>query len=126
MGRLFDLAQGVDLDLAFDVVKASVRERVAGEGESADGMDSVGAGYDRAMDLKSTLILRPMQRLFANPHLLAGWIAASAGHFETDEAAGASGAPRWRVSPADALDALYRYLAMDQEDGPAARGDLGP
>ncbi len=121
VGRLFDAAQGVDLDLAFDVVKASVRERVTGEGESAGAMDSVGAGYDRAMDLKSTLILRPMQRLFANPHLLAGWIAASAGHFETDDAGLASGsAPRWRVSPMDALDALYRYLAMDSADGPAA------
>ena len=121
VGRLFDLAQGVDLDLAFDVVKASVRERVAGEGESADGMDSVGAGYDRAMDLKSTLILRPMQRLFANPHLLAGWIAASAGHFETDDTELASGgAPRWRIGPMDALDALYRYLAMDSANGPAA------
>ena len=121
VGRLFDAAQGVDLDLAFDIVKASARERVTGEGESAGAMDSVGAGYDRAMDLKSTLILRPMQRLFANPHLLAGWIAASAGHFETDDAGIASGgAPRWRISPMDALDALYRYLAMDSADGPAA------
>ena len=121
VGRLFDAAQGVDLDLAFDVVRASARERATGEGESAGGMDSVGAGYDRAMDLKSTLILRPMQRLFANPHLLAGWIAASADHFETDDAGLSSGGgPRWRVSPADALDALYRYLAMDSADGPAA------
>ena len=119
VGRLFNAAQGIDLELAFDVVKASVRERVTGEAESTDG--SIGAGYDRAMDLKSTLILRPMQRLFANPHLLAGWIAASAGHFETDDAGIASGsAPRWRISPMDALDALYRYLAMDSADGPAA------
>ena len=122
VGRLFDAAQGVDLDLAFDVVKTAVKERIAGEGESAGEMDAVGAGYDRAMDLKSTLILRPMLRLFANPHLLAGWIAASARHFETDEAGLASGsAPRWRVSPVDALDALYRYLAMDSADGPAAQ-----
>ena len=122
VGRLFDAAQAIDLDLAFDVVKASVKERVTGEVESAGGMASVGAGYDRAMDLKSTLILRPMQRLFANPHLLAGWIAASARHFETDDAGLASGsAPRWRVSPVDALDALYRYLAMDSAEGPAAQ-----
>lgn len=124
VGRLFDAAQAVDLDLAFDVVKADARQRAIGEAGAADGSDeeleAVGAGYDRAMDLKSTLILRPLQRLFANPHLLAGWIAASAGHFETDEAAGSSGAPRWRVSPADALHALYTYLAMDQEEGPAA------
>ena len=120
VGRLFEAAQGVDLDLAFEVVKASVRERVTGEAESADG--SIGAGYDRAMDLKSTLILRPMQRLFANPHLLAGWIAASTGHFETDDAGLASGsAPRWRISPIDTLDALYRYLAMNQAHGSAAQ-----
>ena len=122
VGRLFDAAQAVDLDLAFDVVKASVRARVTGKGESAGGMDAVGAGYDRAMDLKSTLILRPLQRLFANSHLLAGWIAASAGHFESGDTGLASGnAPRWRVSPMDALAGLYRYLAMDSADGPAAQ-----
>ena len=126
IGRLFDAAQAVDLELAFDGLKAAARENVMGEARSADGSDeeleAVGAGYDRAMDLKSTLILRPLQRLFANPHLLAGWIAASAGHFETDEAATVGSAPRWRVSPADALRALYRYLAMDQDqaEGSAA------
>lgn len=114
VGRLFAAAKSIDLDLAFDVVKASVGER--------DGVnDAVVAAYDRAMDLKSTLILRPLRRLFANPHLLAGWIAASAGHFETDDASLArDSAPRWRISPADALDALYRYLAMDAANDSAA------
>ena len=120
VGRLFDAAQAVDLDLAFDVVKTAARENVMGEAGDADGSDKeregVGAAYDRAMDLKSTLILRPLQRLFANPHLLAGWVAASASHFETDESVGMRGEPHWRVSPADALDALYRYLAMDQAE----------
>ncbi|MDE0223661.1 MAG: biotin carboxylase [Gammaproteobacteria bacterium] len=122
VGRLFDAAQGVDLDLAFDVVKAGARDRVIGTAanQSDEELEALGAGYDRAMDLKSTLILRPLQRLFANPHLLAGWVAASAGHFESDEAGGSSGAPRWRASPADALDALYAYLAMDGEEDPAA------
>ncbi len=121
VGRLFDAARAVDLELAFDAVKSGARERVIGEagsgGERDEELEAVGAGYDRAMDLKSTLILRPLQRLFANPHVLAGWIAASADYFETDEG---SGGPRWRASPADALDALYTYLAMDEEQGPAA------
>ena len=123
VGRLFAAARGVDLDLAFDVVKASVREGIAGEDAdaSADSRASVAAAYDRAMDLKSTLVLRPLRRLFANPHLLAGWIAASAEHFETGGAGLArASAPRWRISPADALEALYRYLAMDRPDGSAA------
>ena len=122
VGRLFDAARALDLDLAFEVVKAGARDRVIGKAadRSDEELEALGAGYDRAMDLKSTLILRPLQRLFANPHLLAGWVAASAVHFETDEAVGAGGAPRWRSSPADALDALYRYLAMDADEGPAA------
>ena len=121
VGRLFEATQCIDLDLAFAGVKATVKQNVIGEAESAGGTDAgaqaVGAGYDRAMDLKSTLILRPMRRLLANPHLLAGWIASSASHFETDDT---GNAPRWRVSPADALDALYRYLAMDTGNGSAA------
>ena len=120
VGRLFGAARALDLDLAFDAVKAGARERVIGKAadQSDAELEALVAGYDRAMDLKSTLILRPLQRLFANPHLLAGWIAASGDHFETGDGAGA--APSWRVSPADALDALYRYLAMDGGEGPAA------
>ena len=114
VGRLFAAAKRVDLDLAFDVVKASVGERIAG---TDGGNDAVVTAYDRAMDLKSTLILRPLRRLFANPHLLAGWVAASAQHFGTEDA---GNAPRWRISPMDALDALYRYLDMEQVEGPAA------
>ena len=121
VGRLFDAARAVDLELAFDAVKSGARERVLGEagsgGERDGELEAVGAGYDRAMDMKATLILRPLQRVFTNPHVLAGWIAASADYFETDEG---SGGPRWRASPAEALAALYRYLAMDEEEGPAA------
>lgn len=125
VGRLFDAARGIDLTVAFDVVRTSVRERIAGsagESESSDdSIDAIRAAYDRAMDLKSTLILRPLQRLFANPHLLAGWVAASAHHFKTEDAGLTGGdAPRWRISPMDALDALYRYLAMEREEGSAA------
>ena len=122
LGPLFDAARSIDLDLAFDVVRTRVKERLAGPaGESDDSVAAIGAAYDRAMDLKSTLILRPLRRLFANPHLLAGWIAASAGHFETDDASLARDrAPRWRISPVDALDALYRYLAMDAASGSPA------
>ena len=122
VGRLFDAARGIDLDLAFDAVGTSVKERLARPaGESDDSSDAIGAAYDRAMDLKSTLILRPLQRLFTNPHLLAGWIAASAEHFETDDASlSPDSALRWRISPVDALDALYRYLAMDAANNSAA------
>lgn len=120
VGRLFDAARGIDLAVAFDVVRTGVKERIAGSA-SEPGNDAIEAAYDRAMDLKSTLILRPLQRLFANPHLLAGWVAASAHHFETEDAGLAGGdTPRWRTSPMDALDALYRYLAMEQEEGSAA------
>ena len=122
VGRLFDVARDIDLDLAFDVVRTYVKERIAGPaGETDDRSDAVGAAYDRAMDLKSTLILRPLRRLFANPHLLAGWIAASADHFETGAARlSPDSAPRCRTSPAEALDALYRYLAMDAVNNSAA------
>ena len=120
-GRLFDAARGIDLAVAFDVVRTSVKERIAASAGESDSNDAIGAAYDRAMDLKSTLILRPLQRLFANPHLLAGWVAASAHHFETEDAGLAGGdAPRWRTSPTDALDSLYRYLAMEREEGSAA------
>jgi len=107
VARLFERARDVDVEAAFEHVK---RRAVEGIEDAA-----VRAGYARAMDLKTSLLVRPLQRLFERPHLLAGWAAMSARHAE----AGPDGV-RWLVNPVEVLEELYHYLDMDRPTGPAA------
>ena len=65
---------------------------------------------------KTTLILRPLQRLLASPHHLAGWLAPRRrrrweivdGHVE------------WRQNPLDVLDQLYRFLCLEDRPDTSA------
>ena len=107
VARLHEAAREIDVEAAFEHVK---QRSVADLGDAA-----VRAGYARAMDLKASLLVRPLQRLLERPHLLAGWVAKSAGYCE----AGTEGV-RWLVNPVSVLAELYRYLDMDQSTGPAA------
>ncbi|MDE0350788.1 MAG: biotin carboxylase [Gammaproteobacteria bacterium] len=107
VARLFEHAQEVEVEGAFEHVK---RRSVEGIEDPA-----VRAGYARAMDLKTSLLARPLQRLLERPHLLAGWAAMSARHCE-----GGPDGVRWLVNPIDVLLELYRYLDMDRPTGPAA------
>ena len=107
VARLHEVAREIDVEAAFERVQR----------RSVEGIEdaSVRGGYARAMDLKASLLVRPLQRLFERPHLLAGWAAKSAGYCE----AGAEGV-HWLVNPVDVLAELYRYLDMDRSSGPAA------
>ena len=107
VARLFEVAREVDVEAAFGHLK----------GRAAEGIEdaSVRAGYGRAMDLKTSLLVRPLQRLLERPHLLAGWAAVGARFCE----AGPDGV-RWLVNPVDVLAELYRFVDMDRTTGPAA------
>ena len=107
VARLAERAREVEVQAAFEHVK---RRSVEGIKDA-----SVRAGYARSMDLKTSLLVRPLQRLLERPHLLAGWVAMSARHSEP----GPDGV-RWLVNPIDVLAELYRYLDMDRPTGPAA------
>ncbi len=107
VARLHEVARELDVEAAFEHVKR----------RSVEGIEdaSVRGGYARAMDLKASLLVRPLQRLFERPHLLAGWVAESRPYC----AAGSEGV-HWLVNPVDVLAELYRYLDMDRPSGPAA------
>ena len=109
VARLHAAAADIDLDAAFT------------QAGRAPGKDAaVAAAYARALGMKATLVLRPLKRLFARPHALAGWAAASERHFDA-----AAGEIRWRSNPFDVLAELYRFLDMDRRDGPAAEAIWG-
>ncbi len=107
VGALRASARQLDLVHAF----AALRR------ESCSGLEAaVQRAAEAAVDRKETLLLRPLEKLFAEPHLLAGWVSVQGAscRIEGDRTV-------WLHNPLRVLAALYRFLNMDRRDGvPAA------
>jgi biotin carboxyl carrier protein len=67
------------------------------------------------LELKQTLLLRPIERLLGNPHLLGGFIGRHQGTLFTREGAGY----RFIGNPNETLAALYHYLNLEPRAGRA-------
>lgn len=68
--------------------------------------------------LKKTLVVRPLELLLSEPHLLSGWISYSGPAFYRD------GQDNWQfaVNPLSLLSELYHFLNMDADPkNPAAK-----
>jgi acetyl/propionyl-CoA carboxylase alpha subunit len=100
VGSLKLIAQDVDLALA--------SERLIEEAPNDDARKVIGA--------KETLLLRPVERLLADPHALAGFIGRYHGRLWTEKADGLS----FITNPLLVLRSLYHYLHMDFVPGKPA------
>ncbi|RLP54802.1 MAG: biotin carboxylase [Ketobacter sp.] len=98
-------AADFDLEYAFAQTKASYKAQI-------DDAQAVDATLDR----KHTLLLRALENLVADPHVLSGWLSLNKANirFEGD-------AVIWTRNPIQVLDETYHYLNMDyRSDLPAA------
>lgn len=68
------------------------------------------------LELKQTLLLRPIERLLSNPHLLGGFIGRYQGTLFTREGGGGY---RFIGNPNETLGALYHYLNLEPRAGRA-------
>ncbi|WP_116364016.1 biotin/lipoyl-containing protein [Parahaliea mediterranea] len=107
VGELKEQANGVDLDYAWRQVCSAA---AAGhDGEAAKAMAT-------ALDLKSTLFLRPLARLLEEPHVLSGWLSINRDCYTL-----INGKVSWNENPVELLADTYHYLNMDYVAGaPAA------
>src|SRR5690606_13606434 len=65
VGLLKEQANQIDLEVAY----TQIRQRYVSEaGENA-------AAWAEALDAKKLLMIRPLERLFAEPHYMAGWLS---------------------------------------------------
>jgi acetyl/propionyl-CoA carboxylase alpha subunit len=96
VGALAQAMEGVDLELAFTELGKRAPEREARS----------------ALDAKETLIKRPLARLFANAHLLAGFL----GRFDGELWTVADGKARFVANPVRFLEELYHYLDLESRD----------
>ena len=76
----------------------------------------VGKALTQVLDRKGTLLTRPMERLLADPHLLAGWLSLNRKNFRIE-----NGRVVWLRNPLVILDETYKYLNMAYDpEAPAA------
>ena len=103
VGRLRERAGRIDLDHALAQLR---RHRLAAVRD---------AGARKALaeciDRKQTLLLRPIQKLFAEPHMFAGWLSRWRDSFSF-----ADGKVAFRRNPIEVLAETYHYLNMDYSE----------
>jgi biotin carboxyl carrier protein len=106
VGRLKEIASQIDLNYAYAQIRAGYL-KTAGEHVKA---------CTTVLDRKQALLLRPIEELFNQPHLLAGWLSLNRHNFSID-----NGRISWLRNPVQILSELYHFLHMDYEQGkPAA------
>ena len=106
VGKLKEVASNIDVEFAFSQIYSRL---VKAAGDKAKAMATV-------LDRKQSLLMRPVQELFAQPHLLSGWLSLNRKNFTVD-----NGRIIWSVNPILLLSELYQFLHMDYEEGkPAA------
>ena len=91
-----------------DVVHAWTRLRASLE-RPLDGRPEALRAMRTALTLKETLLKRPLDGLFGEPHVLSAWLSAH----RRDFAWGPDGRLVWQVNPLRLLAATYRLLNME-------------
>jgi len=104
MGRLKEEASQIDSSVAFLGMRKHYAKLAAAQAPEDPGFaHAVSAVLDR----KGTLLLRPIDRLLEDPHLLSGWLSLHR-HYARLE----GGRLTWLRNPLDLLEATYAYLNM--------------
>ncbi|HEY8122563.1 MAG TPA: biotin/lipoyl-containing protein [Myxococcota bacterium] len=97
VGALRRAADDVDLDLAFDALQKRTADKEA----------------RAVLEAKETLLKRPLARLFANAHVLGGFL----GRFDAELWRLEDGEPRFAANPVRFLEELYHFLDLESRRG---------
>ena len=104
VGKLKALSNNVDIVYAYSEIEKFLL------GQNTD------VAYQSAakeiLSRKASLLERAINRLFAEPHFLSGWLALNRQHFSISK-----DGVEWLSNPVRVLADLYRYLNMDARDG---------
>lgn len=107
VGELIEEASRVDLTVAWRIL---CKELLA----AAD--DAARKSLADVLEMKQTLLLRPLQILMEAPHLLSGWLSMNKAAFTVT-----NDRIEWAENPIDVLSDTYHYLKLDwSPDSPAA------
>ena len=109
VGKLKEEAQKLDIVYAFLAMKKHYSKLFANDPEAAKAASET-------LDRKGTLLTRPMEVLFNDPHLLSGWLSLNKKNFKIEK-----GKVVWLRNPLVILEETYQFLNMNwREEAPAA------
>jgi acetyl/propionyl-CoA carboxylase alpha subunit len=103
VGELKARANDLDLGYAYKQIASKLTEGL--EEDAAKAMS-------QALQLKEALLLRPLQRLLDEPHVLSGWLSTNRDSYTVIE-----GKISWNENPIELLADTYHYLNMDYVEG---------
>ena len=105
VGQLKQSAANLDPRYAYARIKKAY---VEGAGNDVAGANALA----ELLDIKETLVYRPVEALFSLPHLLSGWLSAHRDDFTVED-----DRIQWRVNPVRVLANVYTFLNMDYVEG---------
>jgi acetyl/propionyl-CoA carboxylase alpha subunit len=104
VGQLKALSDNIDIVHAYNAIQKYELEQ--------DTDPAYQLALKEIMTRKASLLERGINRLFAEPHYLSGWLALNQEHFTITK-----DGVEWLSNPVRILADLYRYLNMDARDG---------
>lgn len=107
VGQLKQQADNIDLDFAYSQVKQSY----------VDDAGDAAKDWAQVLDAKQLLLTRPLERLFAEPHFMSGWLALHENSVKLNK----DGSIEFGENPIKLLAGLYHYVNMDYVPGKPAR-----
>ncbi len=94
-------ARANDIDLAYAYRQIGVK--------LLEGLEERAArALSETLQMKESLLLRPLQRLLAEPHILSGWLSINRDSYTVIE-----GKISWNENPLELLADTYHFLNMD-------------
>lgn len=107
VGRLKNTADHIDLEYCYSQIRSACLKGCDAEQQLA---------YTNVLDRKKGLLIRPLAKFFAEPHLLSGWLSVNRQHFLIED-----NKIIWIKNPIEVLADAYHFLNMDYVEGePAA------
>ncbi len=106
VGELKQRANDIDLQYAWKTLCAAELDGHNGDAAKA---------LSHALELKQTLLLRPVEKLLAEPHILSGWLSVNRDCYTVID-----GGISWNENPIELLADSYHFLNMDYIHGAPA------
>jgi acetyl/propionyl-CoA carboxylase alpha subunit len=106
VGELKQYSNNIDLQYAWSQIGKTATAGVSGDAALA---------LADTLALKQTLLLRPIERLLSEPHVLSGWLSVNRDCYTIID-----GAVSWNENPLGLLADTYHFLNMDYIHGAPA------
>jgi acetyl/propionyl-CoA carboxylase alpha subunit len=108
VGQLKEKADSLDVGYTYNKIKHSLVETCKGDPKASAAMTEI-------LELKESLLQRPVNAMFNSPHVFSGWLSANRHCFKVD-----GGRVDWLENPITLLDRTYKYLNMGYVEGAPA------